>query len=670
MRRTIRADYPVEARTLEGIIQRCTNPNVSSYKYHGAKGVSVCDKWRSDFAAFFVDVGPRPTPKHSIDRWPNRDGNYEPGNVRWATPYQQRINRRDFLGLTRWGGKPPRSGGGRIAPAGVITRLVRRFLLLDILSDDADRSAAARRSEVRGRPQYAVVIAVPDVGPLIAQHSARSALQAVNQRRHREFGRIFHQEVYVIVLAIHLDQLRFKVHADAMEDLSQPFYGSFVKNFAPVFRHKYQMNVHLEKTMSAVSNVLVITHRPKYAGSVERLQAYKFELMPDGQQRRGMRRFSGARRFVYNRALALQKERYAKGEKNLSYFDLCKQLTEWRKDISWLADAPVHPLQQTLKDLTCAYVNFFQGRAELPSFKKKGIGESFRYPDPKQFRLEQGNSRIFLPKLGWMRYRNSRRIEGTPCNITVSLSGGKYFVSIQTKREVPQPVHPSFIAVGIDMGITRFATVSDGTVVEPLNSFKKHQKRLKRYQRIMARKQKFSNNWRKTKARITRIHVRIGNARRDFLHKASTTISKNHAVVFVEDLQVRNMSRSAAGTIEKPGRNVRAKSGLNRSILDQGWGEFRRQLEYKLAWAGGVLIPVPAHHTSQTCPECGHVSPDNRLTQAQFACVECEYENNADLVGALNVLERGYRLSASGNTSPEVGASAEEPTEVTQAVCA
>jgi len=114
---------------------------------------------------------------------------------------------------------------------------------------------------------------------------------------------------------------------------------------------------------------------------------------------------------------------------------------------------------------------------------------------------------------------------------------------------------------------------------------------------------------------------------------------------------------------------VRAKSGLNRSILDQGWAELRRQLSYKLAWAGGILIAVPPHHTSQTCPNCSHTSPDNRLTQAQFSCVKCGYENNADFVGALNILERGYRLSASGDTSPEVRASAEEPTEAAQAVC-
>lgn len=380
---------------------------------------------------------------------------------------------------------------------------------------------------------------------------------------------------------------------------------------------------------------------------MQRLQAFKYELMPTGEQQRQMRRFAGSCRFVFNRALALQKERYEQGEKKLGYAGLCKMLTEWRNgpETPWLADAPVHPLQQTLKDLERAYANFFAKRADFPRFKKKGQSDSFRYPDPKQIKLDQGNSRIFLPKLGWLRYRNSRKVLGEVKNVTVSASGGKWFVSIQTEREVEQPI-PNGGAVGIDMGIARFATLSDGTFYAPLNSFKRHEDRLRKAQQAMSRKTKFSNNWKKAKARVQRIHFRIGNARRDYLHKATTTISKNHAMVCIEDLQVRNMSKSAAGTTEQPGKHVRAKSGLNKAILDQGWFEFRRQLDYKLAWAGGHLIVVPPQNTSRTCPACGHVSADNRQTQARFLCVECGFEENADLVGAINVLRAGHARCA------------------------
>ncbi|MFC6441919.1 transposase [Paenalcaligenes hermetiae] len=376
---------------------------------------------------------------------------------------------------------------------------------------------------------------------------------------------------------------------------------------------------------------------------MQRLQAYKFELRPKSHQERQMRRFAGSCRFVFNKALALQKERYEQGEKKLGYAGLCKLLTEWRNsaETAWLSDAPVHPLQQTLKDLERAYANFFAKRADFPRFKKKGQGDSFRYPDPKQIKLDQANSRLFLPKLGWLRYRNSRDVLGAVKNVTVSQSCGKWYVSIQTEREVGQPI-PQGGAVGIDMGIARFATLSDGTFYAPLSSFKRHETALRKAQQAMSRKTKFSNNWKKAKARVQRIHSRIGNARRDYLHKVSTAISKNHAMVCIEDLQVRNMSKSAAGTADAPGRNVRAKSGLNKSILDQGWFEFRRQLDYKLAWNGGWLVAVPPQNTSRTCPCCGHVSADNRQTQARFACVECGFEENADVVGAINVLRAGH----------------------------
>ncbi len=310
---------------------------------------------------------------------------------------------------------------------------------------------------------------------------------------------------------------------------------------------------------------------------------------------------------------------------------------------TWLADAPVHPLQQTLKDLERAYSNFFAKRADFPRFKKKGQGDGFRYPDPKQIKLDQANSRIFLPKLGWLRVRFSRDVLGAVKNVTVSQSDGTWFVSIQTEREVEQPL-PQGDAVGIDMGVARFATLSDGRFVAPLNSFRKHEIALRKAQQAMSRKTKFSSNWRRAKARVQRIHSRIGNARRDFLHKTTTTISKNHAMVCIEDLQVRNMSRTAAGSTEKPGRHVRAKSGLNKSILDQGWFEFRRQLDYKLAWNGGWLVAVPPQNTSRTCPCCGHVSAENRQTQARFACVECGFEENADVVGAINILSRGMQM--------------------------
>jgi transposase len=173
------------------------------------------------------------------------------------------------------------------------------------------------------------------------------------------------------------------------------------------------------------------------------------------------------------------------------------------------------------------------------------------------------NSRLSLPKLGWLRYRNSRQVLGRVKNVTVSLSCGKWFVSLQTERDLEQPL-PRGGAVGIDLGVVRFATLSDGSFYAPLT----------------------------------------------------------------------------------PGKHVRAKAGLNKSILDQGWFEFRRQLEYKLSWTGGSLILVPPRNTSRRCPQCDHVSAQNRPTQQRFHCIACDFEENADRVGAINILRAGHARCA------------------------
>uniref|UniRef100_UPI00237F97F3 RNA-guided endonuclease InsQ/TnpB family protein n=1 Tax=Escherichia coli TaxID=562 RepID=UPI00237F97F3 len=213
-------------------------------------------------------------------------------------------------------------------------------------------------------------------------------------------------------------------------------------------------------------------------------------------------------------------------------------------------------------------------RAAFPRFKKRGQNDAFRYP--QGVKLDQENSRIFLPKLGWMRYRNSRQVTGVVKNVTVSQSCGKWYISIQTESEVSTPVHPSASMVGLDAGVAKLATLSDGTVFEPVNSFQKNQKTPARLQRQLSRKVKFSNNWQKQKRKIQRLHSRIANIRRDYqkrkiqrlhsrianirrdyLHKVTTTVSKNHAMIVIEDLKVSNMSKSAAGTVSQPGRNVR-----------------------------------------------------------------------------------------------------------------
>jgi putative transposase len=399
---------------------------------------------------------------------------------------------------------------------------------------------------------------------------------------------------------------------------------------------------------------------------VKLLKAFRYELRPTGEQQCLMSRFAGCARFVFNRALAIQnQERLLTGRKLSGYAALCRMLTAWRNDpqMAWLSETPVHTGQQALWNLESAWSRHFESLKKLkrgeikpeevvgpPKFKKKHSARGFRFPDAKQFRLEQHNNRLFLPKLGWIRYRNSRAVEGEVSNITVFREGLKWFVSLQTEREAGKPVHPSGSIVGIDLGVARFATLSNGEVIEPVNSLKKNLALLARCQRMMARRVRRSQNWKKAKARVDGLHRKIANIRNDFLHKSTTAISKNHAVAVIEDLKVRNMSKSAAGTKDNPGRNVKQKSGLNRAILDQGWTEFRRQLGYKQEWRGGRLLAVPAPYSSQECPGCGHVSAANRPAQALFLCVRCGFKANADLVASINIERAGHaRLACEVN---------------------
>ena len=349
-----------------------------------------------------------------------------------------------------------------------------------------------------------------------------------------------------------------------------------------------------------------------------------------------MKQFCGYARYVYNRTLSLEKSLYKKDSKHsFKYTAAANRLPGWKKKNPFLKKCHSQVLQQSLKDLELAYINFFEKRSNFPKYKKKFQHDSIRFPQGVE--LDEAKQQIRLSKIGWVRYRKSRDIIGTIKNVTVSRRGEKWDVSIQTEYEVVSSA-PNPSEIGIDMGVKRFVTLSNGDFVEPLNPFKQELEKLAKLQRKLARQKKGS---RKTKRKIARLHRYIADSRRDFLHKTSTKIAKNHSIVYVEDLKVSNMSASASGTKESPGKNVKQKSGLNRSILDQGWYGFFQMLSYKLEQRGGKLIKVDPTNTSRTCPRCGLVSAENRKSQATFACIGCGYRSNADDVGAINILRAG-----------------------------
>jgi putative transposase len=198
-------------------------------------------------------------------------------------------------------------------------------------------------------------------------------------------------------------------------------------------------------------------------------------------------------------------------------------------------------------------------------------------------------------------------------------------------------------SLGLDLGVAVFAATSEGVLVAPLNALKTHQCRLRRYQRALARKVKGSSNRKKSVARLVRLHRRIARQRKDWLHKLSSTLTSQHPVIAIEDLPVKRMSTSEDGGGLAPVRNVNVRAGLNKSILDQGWAEFRRQLEYKLAAVGGRVIAVNPAFTSTTCRRCGHRAKANRKTQAVFSCVACGHREHADVHAARVILMSALR---------------------------
>lgn len=379
-------------------------------------------------------------------------------------------------------------------------------------------------------------------------------------------------------------------------------------------------------------------------------KAFRFKLKLTEQQVNQLRSYAGQCRFLWNKFLAINLFRLSNKQTIMRYheMDFWSKLYKKSDEFGFLKDSPAHILQQKLKDLDRAFMDCFdknQPNKRLPRYRKKGLHDSFRFPEPKHF-LVEGN-RVKLPKLGWVKFFKSQKIEGEIKNATISCHAGKWFISFQVECENSQKNVASSM-IGLDVGIAFFAMPSKGKGTRSRRSYRRYEKKLTFAQKRLSRKKKFSKNWNKARNKVTKVHNKIANVRKDFLHWNSTKLSKNHAIICVEDLKVSNMSKSAKGTIESPGKQVKAKSGLNKSILDQGWSTFCNMLEYKLAWRGGSLIKVDPKYTSQRCVVCGHTEKANRIEQKRFQCVQCGHAENADRHAARNILAAGHAVLACG----------------------
>lgn len=427
------------------------------------------------------------------------------------------------------------------------------------------------------------------------------------------------------------------------------------------------------------------------------IKAFKFKLKTDKEIENIFSQYAGCRRFVWNKALALIKNRMQSAKINAivsnnvkchkqysafaylpNYSVLSKMLTFWKKsgEYSFLKIPHAQPLQQALKDLTDTMQSAFtRGNGiRFPKFRKKyKCSESFRYPqsycagdngERKQGGFQIKGNRIKLPKIGWVKFYKSRDIDGKPKQVTIKHYADGWYISVLAERYVEDSSCETDYSnpVGIDAGVKKTATLSNGHYFKPINTTNLEKKLIKA-QRILDRKQhpryrgdrtKSSANFHKQTYKIKRIWKDITDSRTDYLNKLSTAIAKNHGLVVAENLQISNMVRSAKGDIDNPGRRVKQKSGLNRSILRQSWGKLYSMLAYKVAANGGMLLKVDPKYTSQTCPACHHTDKENRLTQERFTCIKCSFSANADLTAAFNILTKGLgQLSElSGKENP------------------
>jgi len=370
-------------------------------------------------------------------------------------------------------------------------------------------------------------------------------------------------------------------------------------------------------------------------------RAVKVRLYPNKEQQELLQKHFGATRYIYNRSLALKKYTYQKFGINITSFGLIKRLVTLKERHSWLKEIDSQALQQSIRHLDEAFKHFFRRvkNGETPGFpkfkSKKYHKQSFQYPQ----RVKIKGNKVYLPKIGWIKAKGLRDdLIGKIKTVTISYEAYKYYASILLEIKA-EPVKLVREPIGIDVGVVHTITDSNGNHHSIKNYSPKYENELKKLiklQKALARKQRGSKNYQKAKIKLSRQYKRVSNIRYNFLHQVSYKYSENQAIV--EDLNIKAMSKSAKGTIENPGKNVKAKAGLNRSILQNAWGMFFTLLEYK---TNHNLIKVNPKQTSQTCSRCGYVDKENRVSQSRFVCKSCGFTINADVNAAKNILVRG-----------------------------
>lgn len=381
-------------------------------------------------------------------------------------------------------------------------------------------------------------------------------------------------------------------------------------------------------------------------------RAFKFALRPTSKQVDALTAMLADHRHLYNAALQERRDAYCKCRVSVRYGDQSAQLKAIRGDDPegqgrWSFSSQ----QATLRRLDKAFQAFFRrvktGKTPgFPRFKGAGWFDTVEWPKDRDgcrwdSTPDSGQTRVYLQGVGHVRVYAHRKVDGVVKTLSVKREGRRWFAVLSCDEVPAERLPETGSSVGIDMGVVSFLTTSDGVHVENPRRLAAAGSRLAAAQRDLARKQRGSHRRRKAVQRVAAIHGKVRRQRLDHAHKTALWLVRHHDLIAHEDLRIANMTRSASGTVEEPGVNVAQKSGLNRSILDAGWGVFLNVLHAKAESAGRVVVEVDPRNTSRTCPACGHCARENRPTQADFQCVSCGYAGHADVVGASNVLRAG-----------------------------
>lgn len=369
-------------------------------------------------------------------------------------------------------------------------------------------------------------------------------------------------------------------------------------------------------------------------------KAFKYRFYPTPKQIQQLNIEFGHARFVWNWALDMRIKAYKRREEKLNNVSISKVLTKLKQSsrYRWLQDGSSTCAIQRLRDLDAAFINFFEGRAKYPCFKKKCSAQSVRYQLDTRFNNKEfiNGASLVLPKIGSVKIKITRRPSSNPKMATVSRdSAGRYFVSIVTEEPV-EKLKPINKQIGVDMGVADIVVCSDGFKSGSPKHYRKHEKQLAKAQRVFSRKTKGSNRREKQRVKVAKLHAKIKDSRRDFLHNLSSKLINENQVIAIEDLNVKGMVKNRR---------------LSKSISDIGMHELRRQLEYKADWYGRDIIVIDRWTpTSKVCSSCGSVVDNMSLSVREWTCKDCGEHHDRDINAAINILHTamGAEINARG----------------------